>query len=129
LFSSGDAVSSDPDGFSVTASAGSYPYFCQLHFGMEGDVNVGPVAAAALGASGGTRVTWADATTTTGNRYDVRYKAGKKWRPWQNKTSKLSGTFGRSGKPVKLKKRTRLQARSRFGKSRSGWSPTLVLNP
>jgi plastocyanin len=125
LFSSGDPVRSDPDGFSVTASAGAYPYVCVIHFGMEGEVSVRPVAGAAT--KKGARVTWADASTTTGNRYDVRYRSGKKWKLWQKKTSKLSATFGRKGKPVKLKKRVKLQARSRAGKSRSDWSPTLVL--
>jgi plastocyanin len=132
LFTSGDPVRSDPDRFSVTASAGSFPYFCVVHIGMEGEVSVRPVAgvtAAGGGTSGGTRVAWADATTTTGNRYDVRYKAGKKWKLWKKKTSKLSGSFGRNGKPVKLKRRVKLQARSRAGKSRSDWSPTLVLQP
>jgi plastocyanin len=127
LFTSGEPVTSDPDGFSVTASAGAYPYFCVIHIGMEGEVSVRPVAGDAT--KKGARVTWADASTTTGDRYDVRYKAGKKWKLWQKKTSKLSGTFGRKGKPVKLKKRTKLQARSRAGKSRSDWSPTLVLQP
>ena len=125
LFSSGPLVSSDPDGFSVTASAGAYPYFCQLHFGMEGDVNVRPVAGTAT--KKGARVSWATDLTTTGNRFDVRYKAGKKWELWQKKTSKLSATFGRKGKPVKLKKRVKLQARSVDGKATSEWSPTLVL--
>jgi plastocyanin len=127
LFSSGDAVRNEPDGFSVTASAGAYPYYCVIHLGMEGDVSVRPVSGTAT--KKGARVTWATDTTTTGNRYDVRYKDGKKWKPWRKKTSKLSATFGRKGKPVKLKKRVKLQARSRAGKSRSDWSPTLVLNP
>jgi plastocyanin len=127
LFSSGPPVTSDPDGFSVTASAGSFPYFCQIHIGMEGDVNVLPVSGAAT--KKGAPVTWATDLTISGNRYDVRYRAGKKWKLWQKNTSKLSGTFGRKGKPVKLKKRVKLQARSRAGKARSDWSPTLVLEP
>ncbi|MGH7720491.1 MAG: hypothetical protein ACREON_16795 [Gemmatimonadaceae bacterium] len=127
LFDSGEPTTRDPDGFSVTASAGSYPYYCVIHrFGMVGEVSVRPVTASAR-ASEGVRVAWADATTTTGSSYDVRYKAGKKWKPWRKKTSKPAGTFGNNGKPVKLRKKVKLQARSRAGGARSEWSPTLKL--
>jgi plastocyanin len=127
LFDSGPPVNNRPGGFSVTASAGSYPYFCVIHVGMEGDVSVRPIAGEAT--RNGARVTWADASTTTGTRYDVRYRSGKKWKLWRKKTSKLAGSFGRNGKPVKLKRRVKLQARSRAGNARSDWSPTLVLQP
>jgi plastocyanin len=126
LFSSGEPVLSRPSGFSVTASAGTYPYYCEIHVGMLGEVSVRPLAADAT-SGGGVRVTWADASTTTGTRYDVRYRAGKKWKPWKKKTSRVAGTFGRNGKPVKLRKKAKLQARSRAGSARSDWSPTLVL--
>ncbi len=128
LFDSGEPVRSDPDGFSVTASAGSYPYFCEIHVGMLGEVGVRPVTVASRAASGA-RVSWASQDTTTGTRYDVRYKARKKWRWWKKKTPKLGGRFGRNGKPVKLKRKVKLQARSRAGRRRSDWSPTLVLEP
>ena len=128
LFDSGEPVRSDPDGFSVTASAGSYSYFCEIHVGMVGEVRVRPVTVASR-ASGGVRVGWASQDTTTGTRYDVRYKAKRKWRSWKKRTSKVGGKFGRNGKPVKLKRKVKLQARSRAGKRRSDWSPTLVLEP
>ena len=123
LFDSGAAVRNVPGGFSVTASAGSFPYFCEIHFGMTGEVAVRPVGEPKGKA---VRLSWASAETTTGNRFDVRYKAGKKWKPWKKKTKKTAGTFGRKGKPVKLgKKSVKVQARSRAGKSRSDWSPTI----
>lgn len=125
LFDSGEAVVDNPAGFSVTASAGSYPYFCEVHFGMVGEVAVRPVGQP---KGKGVRLSWASAETTTGNRFDVRYKAGKKWKSWRKKTKKTAGTFGRKGKPVKLgKKGAKVQARSRQGKSRSDWSPTVRL--
>jgi plastocyanin len=130
LFSSGDAVKSDPDGFSVTASAGAYPYYCDIHIGMEGDVNVRPVLGPSDRGQGPIAVTWATAATTTGNSYDVRFRSGKKWEKWKSDTSKLAGTFGKKKKPVKVKsgRSYRFQVRSRSGKkSRSGWSPELVV--
>ncbi|MGH2989968.1 MAG: cupredoxin domain-containing protein [Solirubrobacterales bacterium] len=126
LFDSGEPVLNRAGGFTVTASAGSFPYFCEIHVGMVGEVSVRPVTASAR-AGDGIRVAWADATTTTGSSYDVRYKAGKKWKPWRKKTSKPAGTFGRNGKPVKLRKKVKLQARSRAGSATSEWSPVLKL--
>ena len=136
LFDSGEVTTNDPDGFSVTASAGKYPYFCEVHgfrggIGMAGVVSVRPVVVEPLSerAARGVRVAWASDETTTGSKFDVRYKAGKKWKLWKKRTSKTSGVFGRKGKPVKLKRKpVKLQARSVGGKKkRSGWSPTLKL--
>ena len=131
LFSSGEPTKSDPDGFSVTASAGSFPYFCQIHLGMEGDVNVRPVLGASDTGQGPIPVAWATTTTSTGDTYDVRYRTGKKWKSWKKDTSKLSGTFGRNKKPAKVKsgRSYRFQARSKSGnKRRSDWSPELVVD-
>ncbi|HSJ18735.1 MAG TPA: hypothetical protein VK920_11630 [Solirubrobacterales bacterium] len=125
LFDSGETVREMPGGFSVTASAGTFPYYCEIHLGMIGEVAVRPVGEA---KGKGVRLSWASADTTTGNRFDVRYKAGKKWKSWKKKIKKTAGTFGRKGKPVKLgKKAVKVQARSRAGKARSDWSPTLKL--
>ena len=127
LFDSGDAVRNVPGGFHVTASAGSFPYFCEIHFGMVGEVAVRPVGEAKGKA---VRLSWASAETTTGNSFDVRYKAGKKWKSWKKKTKKTAATFGRKGKPVKLgKKAVKVQARSRAGKTASDWSPAVKLAP
>jgi plastocyanin len=129
LFDSGEPVSSKPAGFSVTASAGSYPYFCIIHLGMEGDVNVRPVLDPSDTGRGPIRVAWASATTTTGDSYDVRFRSGKKWEKWKRDTPRVSGVFGKNRKPVKVKggRRYKLQARSRDGEDRSEWSPTLVV--
>ena len=56
-------------------------------------------------------------------------KMSKKWTKWKRDTARLSGTFGRKRKPVKVKggRRYKFQARSRDGKGRSEWSPTLVV--
>jgi plastocyanin len=125
LFDSGEAVTDRPGGFSVTASAGSFPYYCDVHLGMVGKVAVRPVGEPKGKAA---KLSWASAETTTGNRFDVRYRAGKKWKLWKKKTKKTGGKFGRKGKPVKLgRKAVKVQARSRAGKARSGWSPTLKL--
>jgi plastocyanin len=128
LFSSGEPQSSRPGGFSVTASAGTYPYFCQLHFGMEGAVSVRPVLAATDAGHGPIRVSWAAPDTTTGSKYDVRYRSAKKWKPWLESTRKLSGTFGKRKPEVKVGRSYRFEVRSRSGKKhRSGWSPELVV--
>jgi plastocyanin len=131
LFDSGESVTRDPDGFSVTASAGGYPYYCAIHLGMEGDVNVRPVVGRSDGGQGPIPVMWATPTTTTGDSYDVRFRTGKKWKKWKNDTSKPGGTFGKRKKPVKVKsgRSYRFQVRSRSGKkTRSEWSPELVVD-
>jgi len=127
LFDSGEPETERPGGFSVTASAGKFPYYCEVHLGMDGTARVRPTVE---DRSKGVRVSWASAETTTGNRYDVRYKAGKKWKSWKKKTKKTSGVFGRKGKPAKARAKVKLQARSRQGKkARSGWSPKVPLVP
>jgi plastocyanin len=131
LFDSGEPVSSDPDGFSVTASAGGYPYYCTIHFGMEGDVNVRPVLGPSDTGQGPIPVMWATPTTTTGDSYDVRFRTGGKWKKWKRDTSRPRGTFGKRKKPVKVKsgRSYRFQVRSRSGKkTRSEWSPELVVD-
>ncbi len=128
LFTSGLPVESQPP-YTLTASAGSYHYLCAVHLGMEGDVAVRPALAGADTGSGPIAVSWATSSTTTGNRFDVRYRTGKKWKTWQKKTQKKAGKFGKKKKPAKVKKgRTyEFQARSRQGKHKSAWSPTLIV--
>ena len=130
LFDSGEPVSSDPDGFSVTASAGRYPYYCEIHVGMEGEVSVRPVLGPSDTGQGPIPVMWATPTTTTGDSYDVRFRTGGKWKKWKSDISKPAGTFGKKKKPVKVKsgRSYRFQVRSRSGKkTRSEWSPELVV--
>ena len=126
LFTSGPpALSGD---FTVTPSAGSFHYYCELHGfpggdvdrAMNGELRIKPTA-----TMSGNRATiaWATATTDSGNQFDVRRKVGKK-KPKlvRQATSSATGTF-------KLKPRTkyRFQARSRQGKATSDWSPKLSL--
>lgn len=128
LFASGEPVATRAP-FSVAASAGSYPYFCIIHLGMDGDVNVRPVLGASDSGKGPIAVSWATSSTTTGNKYDVRYSTGGKWKTWLKKSKKRAGKFGKRKKPAKVKKgRTyEFQARSRQGSARSDWSPSLVV--
>jgi plastocyanin len=132
LFTSGEPVPSRPP-YRLAASAGSYFYYCTIHVGMNGDVNVRPALTGASAASSSDWIDfgWATEATTTGSRYDVRYRTGKKWKTWLKKTKKKSGKFGKRKKPVKVKKgRTyEFQARSRQGSVKSGWSPSLVVEP
>ncbi len=115
----------------VRASAGSFPYFCSIHFGMDAKVGVRPVAAS--GYPDPFVVSWATRATETGRRFDVRYKAGGgKWRVWREDTTGLKATFGRNDQPVEIKDGVtyQFQARSkRTDKKFSGWSPTLKVGP
>ena len=90
LFSSGEPVPSRPP-FSLAASAGSYAYYCTIHVGMDGDVNVRPVLTGSDGGKGPIAVSWATPATTTGNKFDVRYSTGGKFKTWLKKSRKLSG--------------------------------------
>jgi plastocyanin len=122
LFYSGPYVVSGE--FSLTPSAGSFHYYCELHGtaggGMDGELRIKPTATVS-----GNRATiaWATATTDSGRQFDVRQKVGKK-KPKlvRQATGSVAGTF-------KLKPGTRyqFQARSRQGKATSGWSPKLKL--
>jgi plastocyanin len=130
LFTSGNPVASRPGGFSVTASAGTFPYFCVLHVGMEGVVSVTPVVAPTDTGQGPIRLNWASPQTTTGDSYDVRYRTGRKWKRWRSDTGKPSGVFGKRRKPVKVQagRSYQFRARSRSGrKHHSDWSPTLTV--
>jgi plastocyanin len=132
LFYSG-GTTSGPINFSVSASAGTYHYYCELHrsFGMDGVVKVRPVFAANPAGAPFT-VRWALSDTTTGTRFDVRFRVGVAgpWRLWRNDTSGRSGVFGRNGQPVRVVSgRTyQFQARSqKVSTQPSGWSPTLTV--
>jgi plastocyanin len=134
LFSSG--ASKKAGTFELQASAGSYGYFCQVHGAsvMKGKVKLVP------GASDETpdqfRVFWATTTTTTGNRFAVRYRVdGGPWKTWQKNTRKLAKVFGANDKPVNVDlvdHEYEVSARSAKGKpskhKQSGWSPPLVEN-
>jgi plastocyanin len=126
LFSSGDPVTSGS--FSVNASAGTFPYHCTVHDleGMVGTVSVTPVITDITSKS--FRVTWGNDGTTTGNKFDVKYRKGSgKFKSWLKKTNKTSRVFGKKKKPIKVKpgQSYDIEVRSTKGKHKSGYSPPL----
>lgn len=138
LFNSGSPTSG-PINFSVSASAGTYHYYCTLHGdasgGMDGVVKVRPIFGAAPAGAPFT-VTWAlsgTSSTNTGNQFDVRYRVGTSttWKFWKNDSPARSGVFGQNGQPVQVVpgRTYQFQARSQKIPSQpSGWSPTLTVN-
>lgn len=108
----------------VTPSAGTFGYHCELHGaadgqGMSGTLKVRPQVAASKGKK--VEIVWATGETDTGSRFDVRRQKGKgKKRTVLKKTRDERAAF-------KLKKGTRykFQVRSRQGRKKSGWSPKL----
>jgi plastocyanin len=135
LFYSG-ATTSGPINFSVSASAGSYHYYCELHGsatdGMDGVVRVRPVFASAPDGAPFT-VRWALTGTTTGNQFDVHYRVGTSgtWKIWKNDVAARAGVFGQNGQPVQVLAGRTYQFRARSQKTAtqpSGWSPILTVN-
>jgi plastocyanin len=137
LFNSGNPTTG-PINFSVSASAGSYHYYCTAHGspagGMTGVVKVRPASNAAPVGNPFT-VTWAGTATNTGRAFDVRYKVGTApFKIWKNDTSQLKGVFGLNMKPVPvmLGKTYQFQVRSEQASNHakfSGWSPTTTVTP
>ncbi len=126
LFTSGDATTHDS--FSVSASAGTFQYHCTVHDlkGMTGTVAVNPLVTDITSKS--FKVTWGNDGTTTGNKFDVKYRKGSgKFKSWLKKTKKTSAKFGKKKKPVKVKPGTtyEIEVRSIKGKHKSGYSPPL----
>jgi plastocyanin len=132
LFYSG-AATSGPINFSVSASAGSYHYYCEVHgTAMDGVVRVRPVFALAPDGAPFT-VRWALTGTTTGNQFDVHYRVGTSgtWKIWKNDVAARAGVFGQSGQPVQVLAGRTYQFRARSQKTPtqpSGWSPILMVN-
>jgi plastocyanin len=137
LFNSGPPTSGSIN-FSISASAGSYHYYCSAHGspagGMTGMVKVRPIFSAAPTGNPFT-VTWANSGTNTGKAFDVRYKVGAgTFKIWRNDTSAFKGVFGQNMKPVPvmLGKTYHFQVRSEQASNHakfSGWSPTLSVTP
>jgi hypothetical protein len=111
LFYSGSPTGNNPGGFIVLASAGSYHYYCEPHLsaGMEGRIQVRPIEDLEDDPSGlPFRVRWARTATTTGDRFQVRFRilggnGSEEWRSWKTSTSKNSDVFGVGGSPVTVK--------------------------
>jgi plastocyanin len=135
LFYSGD-LSKGPFTFPISASAGSYPYYCELHrdLGMTGVVKVRPVVELDH-LQGEVGVQWADAGTHTGSRFDVRYRVDhRRWKVWKNDTTKFEGNFGHNDRPVNFRPsrhtyKVKVRSEKRKVKKHSDWSPQLILNP
>jgi plastocyanin len=131
LFFSGEPTDS-PINYAINASAGSYHYFCELHFdeGMTGRVKVKPVRDPDPSGRPFT-VIWANPGTNTGGAFDVRFKRGNDdWKTWKNHTEKFRGVFGRNRQPIRVRanKVYKFQVRSERASNharRSDWSPTL----
>ena len=133
LFATGNA--SGFTQFELAASAGTYPYHCELHGfkgggGMSGVVRVRPVGTPA--GQGATGITWADDGTTTGTKYDARYKreGQSRWKEWLRKSDKTEGEFADGNGRLKLKsgKTYLIQVRSSGGGGTSKWSPSLSVD-
>jgi plastocyanin len=129
LFSSGSPTSG-PINFSRNASAGTFPYICQVHASMTGTIKATPGIINVQPSQWG--VEWANTGTNTGKAFDVRYRInGGDWKTWKNDTTKFKGTFGANGKPVTVKpgKTYEFEARSEKSATKpnkhSGWSPPL----
>jgi plastocyanin len=135
LFFSG-ATTTATINYSVSASAGTYHYYCDLHGsptgGMDGVVKVRPVFGANPTGAPFT-VTWALPGTTTGNQFDVRYRVGTagNWILWKNNVAARSAVFGQNGMPVQVMpgRTYQFQARSQKVPTQpSGFSPTLTVS-
>jgi plastocyanin len=134
LFYSGTATTG-PINFSVSASAGSYHYYCEFHGsetgGMDGVVKVRPTFNANPTGNPFT-VIWALTGTNTGNQFDVRYRVGTAgtWKTWKNDVTGRSGVFGLNGVPVVVSPGQTYQFQARSQKTPtqpSGFSPTLTV--
>ena len=132
LFSSG--APEEQLNFRINASAGSYHYYCTLHraTGMSGRVKVRPIAVPDS-LVGEIEVRWANATTNTGSRFDVRYRVDqRKWKTWKNDTSGFHAFFGRNDNPVNYNPdrhnyKIKVRSERRRVSKRSDWSPALSL--
>jgi plastocyanin len=135
LFYSGQPE--QPLNYTVTPSAGSFSYFCEVHIAenMRGTLKVRPDFD--VRPEGGPfTVIWGSSASDTGNAYDVRYRVAgtQKWKTWKNDTKSVKAVFGKGRKPVpvNLSKEYEFQVRSEKAsnpKKASGYSPTLTADP
>jgi plastocyanin len=136
LFLSG-GLTSGPINSSISASAGSYHYYCQLHGspagGMAGTVKVKPIFTAVPTGLPFT-VIWADSGTKTGKAFDVQYKVqpSTTWKVWKNDTAQFKAVFGLNNLPVpvvagkKYDFRVRSEQATNHSKA-SAFSPVLTV--
>jgi hypothetical protein len=150
LFRSGDpskspveectSIGSSQGCYELSASAGTYRYYCENHGGpggqgMSGKIKVAPallgdITADSIGISWGTRFDGSP-VHTTGDQFDVRFRVNDgSWRHWKTNTAKRKGVFGKNDNPVDVKVGRTYDFKARSEKSsnpsrRSGWSPKL----
>jgi plastocyanin len=133
LFYSGPLTNSDPGGYEVIPSAGSFHYYCELHGspsgGMDGTLNVRPLLINKNTSS--FELEWATVSRQTGEAFDVRYRVdGGAWKAWRTDTTTLKGTFGFGNHPVHVAPGHTYYVQARSEKQAnpakvSGWSPSL----
>ncbi len=131
LFRSGTATT-NPIDYTRRFSAGTFPYFCEVHLtAMSGKVKV-PVKVGAAPTGPNFTVTWANSSTNTGTTFDVQFRIGSgAWRAWKTGTSAFKAVFGRSDSPVHVAGGSRygFRARSKKSGSVSKWSPVKTFQP
>jgi plastocyanin len=131
LFYSGRLTTSNPAGFDVVPSAGSFHYYCELHGfrngGMAGTIKIRPAVFNKTARSFGVR--WSPGTNQTGDAFDVRYRVdGGQWKAWKNHVALAQATFGANNAPVRVGPghtydiQARSEKRADLSKQ-SDWSP------
>jgi plastocyanin len=133
LFRSGDPTKTFPGGYTVTASAGTYRYYCEVHGGpngqgMSGRIKVTPIIDGKA-TTDEFPIRWAIPQDETGDQFDVRYRIdGHRWKFWRKNAAAMSGVFGHNDNPVNLRPATTYDVsvrseRSSNPKHHSAWSP------
>src|SRR4051794_4953516 len=132
LFYSGSLTNSKPAGYTITPSAGSFHYYCQLHGsangGMAGTIKIRPTIFNQTASSFGVR--WSPGTNQTGNAFDVRYRVdGGAWKTWKKHVAVAQAVFGAGNKPVHVAPGHTYEVQARSEKSSnlskaSDWSPS-----
>ncbi|MGI9021245.1 MAG: hypothetical protein ACR2G3_11105 [Solirubrobacterales bacterium] len=139
LFYSGPPAVDDT--FLISASAGTFPYYCEIHggpgTGMHGTLRIRPAQVAMKTKRGVIQigVRWAPDSPQTGDQFDVQYRVEQgDWKSWRKNTSKTEASFGSNDNPVDVKpgKTYRFRARSEVASNpsrASAFSPPLVVVP
>ena len=132
LFYSGGLTNSKPSGYTITPSAGTFHYYCELHGsptgGMAGSIKIRPAIFNKTASSFGVR--WSPGTNQTGNAFDARYRVdGGAWKTWKNHVAAASAIFGAGNKPVHVGPGHTYEVQARSEKTSnvskaSGWSPS-----
>jgi plastocyanin len=127
----------------IGPSAGTCPFYCEVHggkggTGMSGVLKVKPDIGSTLRHAkrrgNAAPIVWSDSADESGDQFDVRYKvSGKRgWNTWLKNTDQDGADFG-AGDPVNLKpdKTYSIQVRSELSsnpkRKHSGWSPSLKI--